>query len=191
MESKDGKEVVIAADAKAWRDWLEEHAATSGPVYLVIYNKNSLVPSVGYAEAVEHALCYGWIDSKTMKRDARSVYQTFTKRKPFSTWARSNKERVLRMTALGLMRPEGQAMIDQAKQNGSWDKLNDIDNEVIPADLQRQFDENEPAYKNFMAFAPSARKLILQWISAARRPETREKRIQATVDQAARNLKAV
>ena len=190
METKDGKEVVIAANAQEWRDWLEQNADTATLVYLVIYNKGSNIPGVGYAESVEQALCFGWIDSKTMKRDEHSVYQTFTKRKPFSNWAKSNKERVERMTELGLMRPQGQAMIDIAKQNGSWDKLTDVENEVIPPDLAALFAENEIARQNFQAFAPSARKLLLQWISAAKRPETREKRIRETVDKAGLNLKA-
>ncbi|KQS26858.1 YdeI family protein [Dyadobacter sp. Leaf189] len=191
MEIKDGKEVVIAASAKEWRDWLEQNAGSATSVYLVIYNKNSGVKSVGYVESVEHALCFGWIDSKTIKRDEHSVYQTYTKRKPVSNWAKTNKERVVKMAELGLMRPQGQAMIDLAKQNGSWERLNDIDNEVIPADLQTALDKNEVAKQNFTAFSPSSRKLILYWISSAKRPETRAKRIQETIEKAALNLKAV
>ncbi|WP_439557070.1 YdeI/OmpD-associated family protein [Dyadobacter sp.] len=191
MEIKDGKEVVIAASAKEWRDWLEQNAESANSVYLVIYNKNSGVKSVGYVESVEHALCFGWIDSKTIKRNEHSVYQTYTKRKPVSNWAKTNKERVIKMTELGLMRPQGQAMIDLAKQNGSWDRLNDIDNEVIPEDLQSALDQNEVAKQNFKAFAPSSRKLILYWISSAKRPETRNKRIAETVSKAAKNEKAV
>ncbi|WP_031527222.1 YdeI/OmpD-associated family protein [Dyadobacter crusticola] len=191
MESKDGKEVVIAASAQEWRDWLEQNADSASSVYLVIYNKDSGVKSVGYVESVEHALCFGWIDSKTIKRDEHSVYQTYTKRKPVSNWAKTNKERVVKMTELGLMRPQGQAMIDLAKQNGSWDRLNDIDNEVIPEDLQIALDQNNAAKQNFLAFAPSSRKLILYWISSAKRPETRQKRIQETIEKAALNLKAV
>ncbi|CAG5068750.1 hypothetical protein DYBT9623_01482 [Dyadobacter sp. CECT 9623] len=189
METKDGKEVIQAASANEWREWLDKNADTASVVYLVIYNKNSGVPSVGYAESVEHALCYGWIDSKTMKRDEQSVYQTFTKRKPVSNWAKSNKERVVRMTELGLMRPQGQAIIDLAKQNGSWEKLTDVENEVLADDLKHAFAKNKKAFENFTAFAPSARKFILQWIYAAKRPETREKRIRETVEKAAENLK--
>jgi uncharacterized protein YdeI (YjbR/CyaY-like superfamily) len=190
MESKDGKEVLIAPSAKEWREWLEKNADTASSVYLVIYSKKSNIPSVGYAESVEHALCYGWIDSKTVKRDENSVYQTYTKRKPVSNWAKSNKERVERMTALGLMRPQGQAMVDLAKQNGSWEKLTDVENEVWADDLKKAFAKNKKAEKNFKAFAPSARKFILHWIYSAKRPETREKRIEETVSKAAENLKA-
>ncbi|TLU98899.1 YdeI/OmpD-associated family protein [Dyadobacter luticola] len=191
METRDGKEVVFAPTAQAWRDWLEKNADTSGSVYLVIYGKNSNIPSVSYVESVEHALCYGWIDSKTIRRDENSVYQTYSKRKPEGNWAKSNKERVIRMTELGLMRPQGQAMIDLAKQNGAWDKLTDVENEVIAADLKIAFDKNPKAFENFMAFAPSARKFILQWIYSAKRPETREKRVKETVAKAAEGLKVV
>lgn len=190
MESKDQKEVFEATSIEDWRSWLDQNADSASLVYLVLYSKKSGIPSITYVEAVEHALCYGWIDSKKMKRDENSVFQTFTKRKPNSGWAKSNKERVARLTEQGFMRPQGQAMIDLAKKNGSWDKLTDVENEIWAPDLTKAFNKNKKAKANFEAFAPSARKMILQWIYAAKRPETREKRILEAVEKAEENRKA-
>ena len=141
-------------------------------------------------EAVEEALCFGWIDSKALKRDEESRYQYFSPRKPKSNWSRINRERVDRLVKGGLMAPAGQALIDIAKKNGTWEALVDVENTIIPADLQQSLHENNIALKNFEAFSASARRAILQWIHSAKRPETRKKRIEETVKLAAQNLKA-
>ena len=141
-------------------------------------------------EAVEEALCFGWIDSKALKRDEESRYQYFSPRKPKSNWSRINRERVDRLTKEGLMAPAGQALIDFEKKNGKWEALVDVENAVIPADLQRSLEKQKVALKNFEAFSASARRAILQWIHSAKRPETRKMRIAKTVQLAEQNLKA-
>ena len=104
----------------AWRAWLAEHHADSPGVWLIIHKKNSPQPGVTYIEAVEEALCFGWIDSKTITLDATRFRQIFTPRKPRGTWAKSNKERVARLIEQGLMTPAGLAAIELAKANGTW-----------------------------------------------------------------------
>jgi uncharacterized protein YdeI (YjbR/CyaY-like superfamily) len=145
---------------------------------------------VGLANAVEQALCFGWIDSKTVKRDDKTTYQCFTPRNPRSTWSKVNRERIERLTAAGLMDPSGQELIDLAKRTGTWDLLADAQNLIVPADLAAALAQNPLADQNFQAFPPSARRTILEWITLAKRPETRSRRIEQTVDQAARNQRA-
>ena len=190
METKNGIEAITAPGNKEWRAWLSKNGTKKDAVFLIIYHKGSPTPSIGYKESIEHALCYGWIDSKAIKRDAESFYLTFTKRNPKSKWSIVNKERAARMTEAGLMRAEGQAMIDLAKKTGAWDALETAGNAVIPDDLQLAFDENKAAFENFAKFAPSSKRLILEWILNAKRPETREKRIAQSVEMAARNERA-
>ncbi len=191
MEKYKDLPVVLAKTTKEWRKWLEKNHNKEKAAWVVFHKKDSDKKGVGYMEAVEQALCFGWIDGLVNKRDDESWYQYFCPRKPKGNWAATNKERVARMIAEGQMTPAGQAMIDIAKQNGSWDTLTEIDNEVVPPDLQKLLNKNKTALKNFNAFSPSARKLILYWIKSAKRPETREKRIQQTVEKAKENIKAV
>ncbi len=155
-----------------------------------MYHKSSRTPSVYYEEAVEEALCFGWIDSKPNKRDHESRYQYFCKRKPGSTWSKLNKTRIRKLIKLGLMQPAGLAAIAVAKKNGSWSVLDQVEKMVMPPDLARLFSKNKSALKNFEAFPPSTRKGIFQWINSAKRSETREKRIAETVALAAKNVRA-
>lgn len=191
MEKYKDLPVVMAKTTKEWRNWLAKNHTKEKAVWLVFYNKASDKEGVGYVEAVEQALCFGWIDGLVNKRDDESRYQYFCPRKPKGNWAATNKERVERMIAAGHMTPAGQAMIDIAKKNGSWDTLTEIDNQIIPPDLQKLLNNNKTALKNFNAFSPSARKLILYWIKSAKRQETRDKRIQQTVEKAKDNIRAV
>src|SRR6185436_17686211 len=120
-----------------WRSWLEKYHAKEKCVYLIFYTKDSKLQGVTYVDAVEEALCFGWIDSTVYKRDAESRFQFFAKRNPRGNWSASNKERVKRLLKQGVMTPAGQAMIDIAKKNGSWDVLNEAEKMVIPNDLQK------------------------------------------------------
>jgi uncharacterized protein YdeI (YjbR/CyaY-like superfamily) len=187
------KDSIKTFDGKSrsdWRRWLETNHQSENAVWLIIHHKKSGTKSVSYAEAVEEALCFGWVDSTARKQDDSSYCLFFAQRKPKSTWSKPNRERAAKMIAAKLMRPAGQAMIDLAKKSGTWDVMVEVENGVIPNDLQELFDKNKTAFKNFQSFAPSARKIILQWILQAKRPETRSKRIQETVKQAAKKLKA-
>ncbi|MCE7072929.1 YdeI/OmpD-associated family protein [Dyadobacter sp. CY327] len=190
METKNEIKAFYAPTRKEWREWLQKNGQTAQSVWLIIYHKSSKTPSVYYAESVEEALCFGWIDSKSVKRDKESTYQMYTPRKAAGKWSAVNKERVERLTAAGLMTPKGQELIDLAKKTGTWDALVDAENNVIPADLQELLDQNEVALKNFLAFPSSAKRLILTWISDAKRPETRQQRVKLTAEKAAENVRA-
>jgi uncharacterized protein YdeI (YjbR/CyaY-like superfamily) len=190
MELKDGRKAVRAKTRKEWRRWLEKNHSSESSVWLILFLKKSLVQSVDIGEAMEEALCFGWIDSKALKRDSESFYLTFSPRNPKSNWSNINKERAEKMIQQGLMTESGQRMIDFAIKTGTWDALKDAQNLIIPADLRRLFDNNEIAFKNFNAFAPSSKRLILEWILKAKKPETRQKRIEETVRLASENIKA-
>ncbi len=120
-ETFKGFEAVYAETRQLWRDWLQNNSQTKDQVFTIIYHKKSDTPSVTYVEAVEEALCFGWIDSISYKRDAESTYQRFSRRKAKSNWSPSNIERVERLTTAGLMTEHGQKFVDLAKQEGKWD----------------------------------------------------------------------
>ena len=143
-----------------------------------------------YPEAVEEALCFGWVDSKANKRDENSFYQYFAKRDPKSKWSGVNKRKVDNLIKEGKMAPAGLAMIELAKQTGTWEALDEIEQLKIPEDLEKQFSKNEAGRKNFEKFPPSAKRGILEWISNAKTTETRNKRIEETVTLAAQNIRA-
>jgi uncharacterized protein YdeI (YjbR/CyaY-like superfamily) len=121
METNKGIEAFYAETRQQWREWLEKNCETAHAVCLIVYNKKSEVKSVSYIEAVEEALCFGWIDSLANKRDAESFYQKFSARKPTSNWSKPNKERVERLINEGLMTSHGQKLIDLAKEKGKWE----------------------------------------------------------------------
>lgn len=190
METHKGKPAFHAESRAAWRQWLEENHREADAVWLIIYRKESSVPSVYYPEAVDEALCYGWIDSTPNKRDAKSYYQYFSKRKPKSNWSKVNKDKVAALMASGLMRDAGLEMVALAKQNGTWTALDDVDKLIEPPDLKAVFEANPKAYGNWLAFAPSTRRGILEWILNAKTQATRLKRIEETVRLAGQNEKA-
>lgn len=179
-----------ARDQKAWRKWLEKHHGKQPYVWLILYNKDSGTPSVTYAEAVEEALCFGWIDSKPNKRDTGSRFQFFSPRKPKSGWSALNKTRIKRLVEEGKMTPAGMAKIELAKQNGSWTALDAIEALEMPLALQKAFSKNKMARKNFEAFPASAKKGIYHWVQSAKTDATRDKRVQETVSKAAEGKRA-
>jgi uncharacterized protein YdeI (YjbR/CyaY-like superfamily) len=177
-------------DRDAWRAWLEEHHNTVPGAWLVNYRKATGKTAVSYDEAVEEALAFGWIDSKANPLDGERYLQMFTPRRPGSPWSRSNKERVARLERDGRMTPAGRALVEAAKRDGSWTKLDAVENLEVPPDLAEALAAHPRAEKHFAAFSPSARRHILGWIANAKRPETRAKRIAETVRLAAENVKA-
>ncbi len=182
-----GVPVVFAESETEWRNWLQANHDEKKSAWLVIFKKESGFPSVYYPEAVDQALCFGWIDSKPNKRDENSYYQFFAKRNPKSKWSRVNKEKVTRLQAQNLLHESGLKMIALAKKSGTWDALNDVENLQLPADLADSFASNDVAFKNWDAFPKSVKRGILEWIAAAKTAPTREKRIQQTVAAASIN----
>lgn len=183
-------EKFYAKDRRTWREWLEENHATAPGVWLVYYKKKSGKPRVDYEDAVEEALCFGWIDSKPNVIDDERYMQLFTPRKPKSPWAASNKKRAEKLIEQGLMTPAGLEKIEAAKKSGSWNRYEIVDRLQIPEDLKKALGENVKASKNFNAFSTSRKKAILYRISDAKRPGTRAKRIEETVSLAADNIQA-
>ena len=120
MEKKDGIEAFYAKTRQHWRRWLEKNGQSKKAICLIVYHKKSETKCVSYIEAIEEALCFGWIDSKANKRDSESFYQKFTPRKPKGNWSKRNIERVERLIKEGLMTEHGQKLITMAKQKGKW-----------------------------------------------------------------------
>ncbi|GAB3874099.1 YdeI/OmpD-associated family protein [Hymenobacter segetis] len=165
------------ASRAEWRQWLAKHHATAPGVWLVYFKKASGQPSVTYPEAVEEALCFGWIDSHPRKLDAERTQLLFTPRKPRSGWSKVNKERLERLEAAQLLMPAGLAAIARAKQNGAWESLDAAEAGHIPEDLAAALAIDETAARHFAAFSSSARKQILTWVLGAKQPETRARRV--------------
>lgn len=184
------KPAVSAASAKEWRKWLEKNHVNEPSVWLIMFKKATGVKSVTYNEAVDEALCFGWIDSVAYSRDEDSFYQYFTKRKPKSNWSAVNKLKIAALTEAGKMMPAGIAMVELAKKTGTWDGLNEVESLTVPDDLNKAFQKNKKAFKYWEAFPRSAKRAILEWINAAKQEETRKKRIAVTVQSAAENIRA-
>lgn len=189
-ELHKGQPAVYAKNRKEWRTWLNQNHRSEKSVWLIIYHKTSETPSIYYDEAVEEAICFGWIDSVAYKRSKESKYQFFAVRKAKSNWSKLNRERAEKMIKAKQMKPAGQAMVDLAKKSGTWTALVDVQNAVIPPDLQKSLNRNKMAHKNFLAFPPSSKRIILEWILNAKRAETRQARIDQTVTLAAKNVRA-
>jgi uncharacterized protein YdeI (YjbR/CyaY-like superfamily) len=185
----DGLKMVTARSRAQWRRWLAKNHQSCCGVWLCYYKKGSGRASVSYAEAVEEALCFGWIDSKINSLDAERWRQVFTPRKAGSKWSKVNKGRIEQLVAAGRMTKAGLAKIEAAKRDGSWKTLERVDSLEVPEELQKALDAHGTAAKNFAAFSPSHRKQYLYWINDAKRPETRERRIRETVRRVGENHK--
>ncbi len=120
METKDGIQTLYAKTTGEWREWLNNNSQTEKSIYLIVYHKKSKTPSVHWHDAIENALCYGWVDSKANSRDKESCYLKFTPRNPKSKWGKRNIERAIKMTESGCMTKYGQELIDIAKATGVW-----------------------------------------------------------------------
>ena len=183
-------ELLDAGSRREWRGWLQANHGTSPGVWLVIYKKNSVAERLSYNDAVEEALCFGWIDGRLNTLDGERFKLHFSPRRAGSVWAQSNKLRVEKLIQQGLMTDAGMTVIAAAKRDGSWNALDEIDALTIPDDLGEALAADRVAEANFMAFSNSSKKMILFWIASAKRPETRARRIAETVGQAHDNIKA-
>jgi len=168
-------------DRPALRAWLEANHATSPAARIAIGKKGNAVTALTYEDAVEEALCFGWIDSTSRRLDADRHTVLFSRRKPHGTWSRSNKERVERLVAQGLMRPAGLAVIDAAKADGSWTGLDDVEALIVPDDLAAALSRAPAAAAAWDSAPASQRKIALGRIASAKRQETRATRISEVV----------
>lgn len=173
-----------------WRKWLKKNHTQKEGVWVVTFKKASGQPHVSYEEIVEEALCFGWIDSKGNKLDDERTMLWCAPRKATSKWSKLNKTRVEKLLASGLMEAPGLAKIEAAKQDGTWNALDQVEALEVPPDLEKALAANTDAKKYFDGFPLSAKRAILEWILNARKPETRARRIAETAELAARNIRA-
>lgn len=170
-------EIFYPESVSAWRNWLKENHLLKQSVWVVFYNKKSSKKSISWSEAVEVALCFGWIDSKKIKIDEETSHQFFSKRRAKSTWSKINKDKIARLTQEGLMAPAGLESVEIAKQNGSWTFLDEVEALIIPKDLEKAFKTQKGSKDNFLSLSKSAKKMMLYRLLSARTTATREKRI--------------
>lgn len=185
----DKQELYFKTDIE-WRNWLSKNYNTSSGVYLIFYKVESPEPSMRWEEAVKVALCYGWIDSTVKSLGNGKRRQYFCPRKPKSVWSALNKKYIKELIAENLMHKSGLEIIEVGKKNGSWTALDDVENGVIPDDLQAEFDKNKTAFDNYQNFAPSYRKSYLYWLNQAKREATRLKRITEIINLCEQNCKS-
>ncbi|TAL60920.1 MAG: hypothetical protein EPN88_15280 [Bacteroidetes bacterium] len=173
-----------------WHKWLIENYSTSEEIWLIYYKKPSGKPRIPYIDAVEEALCFGWIDGKIKKINEDYFIQRFTPRRPNSRWSKYNLERVQKLINEGRMRPEGLKAYKKAleKPELTYDNRSDGD-PGIPDDLMNSFAKNSLAYNNFMKFSASSRRLYIDWLNSAKKAETRPKRIQKIIGFAEKNIR--
>lgn len=182
-------ETFCPASRQAWRLWLQENHISKQSVWLVQYKMKSGKPTISWSEAVDEALCFGWIDSTRKTLDHETFIQFFCKRKPKSVWSKINKAKVQRLIDEGLMMQAGYDSVERAKKNGSWAMLDHVEELTVPEDLETVFNTNPGSKDFFSGLSKSARKSILQWLVLAKRPETRQKRINEIAELAAQRLK--
>jgi uncharacterized protein YdeI (YjbR/CyaY-like superfamily) len=185
-----GRPCVHPETRAAWRRWLARNHATSDGVWLVAWKVATGRPVIPYDEVVEEALCVGWIDGLGNPLDDERHLLLVTPRKRGSGWSRRNQQRIERLTAAGLMRPAGLAAVEAARADGSWTVLDAVEDLIEPAELAAALDAVPAARASWDGFSPSSRKALLQWIVTAKRPETRARRIEETVREAAEGRKA-
>jgi uncharacterized protein YdeI (YjbR/CyaY-like superfamily) len=173
-----------------WRQWLHKNHNSFKGAYLIFYKVDHEHESMRWEEAVKVALCYGWIDSTVKSLGNGKRRQYFTPRNHKSVWSALNKRYIKELLSLGLMHEAGLEKINIAKQNASWFELDDVENGIIPKDLQREFDKNEKAYYNYQNFAPSYKKSYLYWLNQAKRETTRQKRIDEIINLCLNNIKS-
>jgi uncharacterized protein YdeI (YjbR/CyaY-like superfamily) len=163
---------------EAWERWLAKNHASSAGVWIKMAKKASGLRSVTHAEALESALCYGWIDGQRNALDERFFLQKFTPRRRRSTWSRVNREKAETLIAAGRMQPAGLAEVERAKADGRWERAYEPQSAAtIPADLRRELAANPKAKSFFESLDSRNRYAILFRLQAAKRPETRARRL--------------
>jgi uncharacterized protein YdeI (YjbR/CyaY-like superfamily) len=176
--------------SRDFRTWLEEHHRHSDGVLLRIYKKDSGVATVTYAEALDQALCFGWIDGQKKPHDKQSWLQKFTPRRPKSGWSKINTEHVVRLTKIGAMTPAGLEVVDAAKADGRWKAAYDSSgNAAVPNDFLRELARNKQANAFFKTLDKTNLYSITYRLQTAKKPETREKRMQVIIEKLARGKK--
>jgi len=172
---------------KAWRRWLEKNHAKSPGIWLIYYKKSTGKAKLIYNDAVEEALCFGWIDSTMRPLDTERFMQRFTPRKPKSVWSGLNKKRIKKIMAEGLMTKAGLEKIETAKKDGSWESFDHVEAMQVPEDFEKALSKNKKAKINFENFPQFAKKQLLYRINSAKTEATRKERIIFCVKMVAEN----
>jgi uncharacterized protein YdeI (YjbR/CyaY-like superfamily) len=177
-------------DREKWRSWLSENHDKTDEIWLIHYKKSSGKKGISLNDAVEEALCFGWIDGKLKSIDEEKYILRYTPRKKKSPWSLINKERALRLIEQDRMTAAGMSKIEEARRNGLWDNAYSTSKmEEVPADLEDSLAGDEIACVNFYNFAPSYRNNYIGWINAAKTKETRKRHIAEVVKRARLNKK--
>lgn len=182
------QEIHFERDAD-WYDWLLKNHDKEKAIYLVFYKLEMNVPTMRWEEAVKVAICFGWIDSTVKSLGNGKRRQYFCPRNPKSTWSAVNKKYVNELSKAGLIHESGYQMINLAKKTGTWTAMDDVENGIIPTDLQIAFNNSKIAFLNYQNFAKGYRKSYLSWLHSAKRDETRKKRITQIIELCANNIK--
>lgn len=182
-------ETVTIEDRAALRRWLRAHHGRADSVWIVTWKRGD-PRYLPYADIVEEALCFGWIDSRPRALDAARTMLLLSPRKPGSGWSRANKLRIAKLVRTRRMARPGLEKVAAAKRDGSWSKLDAVDALAVPRDLAAALRSRPPALEHWNAFPPSVRRGILEWIVQAKRPETRRRRVEETARRASRNERA-
>ncbi len=187
MDTKQGLPILAFASPAKWEEWLAEHSRTSKGVWLKFAKKGSGETTVTYAEALEVALCHGWIDSQKGALDETFFLQRFTPRGPRSKWSKINVDKVEALTKAKRMRPAGLAEVEKARADGRWEAAYDGQRTIaVPEDLQKELDANPKAAAFFATLSSVNRYAILYRIQEAKKPETRARRIEKFMGMLAR-----
>ena len=182
MTTRADLPVIPFASRDAWSAWLEEQHATSDGLWLKIARKGSGIDTVTYAQALEVALCYGWIDGQKASFDDRYWLQRFTPRRARSKWSKVNRQKATELIERGEMKPAGLREVERARADGRWDAAYDAQSTAtVPEDLRRELEKNEPAREFFETLNSANRYAILYQIQDAKKPETRARRIEKYV----------
>jgi uncharacterized protein YdeI (YjbR/CyaY-like superfamily) len=173
---------VYVKSRKEWREWLNQNHDKSNGIWLVFYKKHTGKPTLGYEEAVEEALCFGWIDSIIKKIDAEKYVRKLTPRKADSRWSELNKKRIMKLQKQGLLTEAGIMKVKVAKASGLWDKPDRPEISLdIPRELENALAKNTKAKSFFHQLAPSYQKQFIGWIAVAKRKETKERRLREAI----------
>jgi len=190
MSETELKKALLFKNRKEWRSWLEKNHMKLDEVWLIHYKKSSSKKNLTHFDAVEEAICFGWIDSKLKKIDEERFILRYSPRKPRSVWSKINKENAEKMISLGKMMPVGFEKIEEAKKQGYWDTAyTNLEKERMPSDLKKALIMNKTAWNNFQHFANSYRNMYIGWVKNAKTDETRKKRISEVVKRSLNNKK--
>lgn len=190
MKTPGGEDILVFKTAKQWQEWLDKHHGDQPRIWLQFFKKDSGIRGLTYAEALDEALCYGWIDGLVKGYDEKSWIQSFTPRRKRSVWSKRNIDHITRLTKLGKMKPAGLKEVEAAKADGRWDQAYDSQaNMVVPDDFLKELAKNKTAKEFFNSLNKTNVYAICYQLQTAKKPETRERRIEKFIAMLGRQEK--